>query len=141
MSAPPAPAQTVQLTARASGFARRGRPWFYRDDLAGDGVAPARLVRCLDEHGRDLGLGFTASNKLALRRCGPWPGEGLPGREDFFRARLDAAIAARAERLGAEQGARIVHAVAHEPRGLAPRRHAEDLLLRRTDPVISRAVP
>ena len=77
----------VQLTERASGFARRGQPWFYADDVAGGDVLPPRLVRVRDEHGRDLGLGFTSASRLALRRCGPWPGDGVPDREQFFAAR------------------------------------------------------
>ena len=143
VSTPPAsspPAQTVQLNARASGFARRGRPWFYRDDLVGGEVAPARLVRCIDEHGRDLGLGFTASNKLALRLCGPWAREGLPAREDFFRVRLDAAIAARAERLGAEHGARLVHGEADWLPGLVVDRYADVLVLQVTSEFVERSL-
>ncbi|MGC6488127.1 MAG: class I SAM-dependent rRNA methyltransferase [Planctomycetota bacterium] len=125
-------AVSVQLTARASGFARRGRPWFFRDDLQRAEVPPGRLVRCVDEHGRDLGLGVTSSSKLALRRCGPWPGDAVPGREEFFRARLDAAIAARAGLLGPEQGARLVHGEADWLPGLVVDRYADVLVLQVT---------
>ena len=112
MSATSDPAgASVQLTARASGFARRGRPWFFRDDLLEARVEPDRLVRCRDEHGRDLGLGVTSAGKLSLRRCGPWPDGAVPDREAFFRVRLDAAIAARAGSLGPQHGARLVHAL------------------------------
>ncbi|HEX5051615.1 MAG TPA: hypothetical protein VFZ65_07585, partial [Planctomycetota bacterium] len=81
----------VQLTAKASGFARRGQPWFFANDVAGGDLLPPRLVRVRDEGGRDLGLGITSAGRLALRLCGPWPDDGLPDREAFFHARLAAA--------------------------------------------------
>ena len=40
-------AASVQLTGRASGFARRGRPWFYRDDLAAGVASPGTRLRVL----------------------------------------------------------------------------------------------
>ena len=125
-------ADTLQLTARASGFARRGQPWFYRDDLAAGTAEPPRLVRCLDEHGRDLGLGITAASKLALRRCGPWPGDGVPDREAFFGARLAAALEARAASLGPDQGARLVHGEADWLPGLVVDRYADVVVLQVT---------
>jgi len=125
-------ADTLQLTARASGFARRGQPWFYRDDLAAGTAEPPRLVRCLDEHGRDLGLGITAASKLALRRCGRWPGDGVPDREAFFSARLAAALEARAASLGPDQGARLVHGEADWLPGLVVDRYADVVVLQVT---------
>ena len=133
-------ALTVQLTARASGFARRGRPWFYRDDLQRPDVEPGRLVRCVDENGRDLGLGVTSASKLALRLCGPWPGDGVPDREAFFRARLDAAIAARAGLLGPEHGARLVYAEADRLPGLVVDRYADVLVLQVTSAFVEESL-
>ncbi len=122
----------VQLTERASGFARRGQPWFYGDDVAGGAVLPPRLVRVRDEAGRDLGLGITSASKLALRLCGPWPGDGVPDREAFFRARLSAAIDARAGLLGAADGARIVHGEGDWLPGLVLDRYGPVLVLQAT---------
>ena len=133
-------AARVQLTGRASGFARRGRPWFYRDDLAAGVASPGELVRCRDEHGRDLGLGVTASSKLALRLCGPWPGDAVPDREAFFRARLDAAIDARAGLLGPEGGARLVHGEADWLPGLIVDRYADVLVLQVTAAFVERSL-
>ena len=130
----------MQLTARASGFARRGRPWFYRDDLQGLEVGAGRLVRCRDEHGRDLGLGVTSASKLALRLCGPWPGDGVPEREAFFRARLDAAVAARVGRLGPEDGVRLVHGEADRLPGLVVDRYADVLVLQATSAFVERSL-
>ena len=131
---------SVQLTARASGFARRGRPWFYRDDLQGPEVEAGRLVRCRDEHGRDLGLGVTSASKLALRLCGPWPGDGVPDREVFFRARLDAAVAARVGRLGPEDGVRLVHGEADRLPGLVVDRYGDLLVLQATSAFVERSL-
>ncbi len=131
---------SVQLTARASGFARRGRPWFYRDDLQGPEVEAGRLVRCRDEHGRDLGLGVTSASKLALRLCGPWPGDGVPDREAFFRARLDAAVAARVGRLGPEDGVRLVHGEADRLPGLVVDRYGDLLVLQATSAFVERSL-
>lgn len=127
----------IRLHAKASGLARRGRPWLFRDDLAAGDPSPARLVRVLDENDRDLGLGITGSSKLALRMCGPWPtgdqpGEDVPTREQFFPARLDAAIAARVGRLGPDDGARIVHAESDWLPGLVVDRYGDVLVLQVT---------
>ena len=122
----------VQLTVKASGFARRGRPWLFKDDMVASAPLPARLVRVVDENGRDLGLGLTGSSKLALRMCGPWPGMEVPDREAFFKARLDAAIGARAGLLGPEHGARIVHAESDWLPGLIVDRYGDVLVLQVT---------
>ena len=127
----------VRLSAKASGFARRGRPWLFRDDIVAGSPMPARLVRVLDENDRDLGLGITGGSKLALRMCGPWPcGEAtvgdVPSREAFFQARLDAAIGARAGRLGPEDGVRLVHAESDWLPGLVVDRYGDVLVLQVT---------
>lgn len=125
-------AGVVQLSAKASGFARRGQPWFFRDDVIAGETRPARLVRVRDENGRDLGLGVTGPSKLALRLCGPWPGDEVPTRQQFFEQRLDAAIAMRASRLGPEHGVRLVHAESDWLPGLVIDRYADVLVVQVT---------
>ncbi|MCA8966901.1 MAG: class I SAM-dependent rRNA methyltransferase, partial [Planctomycetes bacterium] len=124
--------QRVQLNAKASGFARRGQPWFYRDDFAAGEQAPARLVRVVDENERDLGLGITSTGKLALRLCGPWAEGEVPDRETFFGNRLQAAFARRAMRLGPHDGARLVHAESDWLPGLVLDRYGPVLVLQAT---------
>lgn len=120
----------MQLTPRAAGFARRGRPWLFRDDLAAGEPPPARLVRVRDEHGHDLGLGVTGPSKLALRLCGPWPAdEPVPDREAFFAARLAAAVEARVGRLGPTDGARLVHGEADWLPGLVVDRYGDGAIV------------
>jgi len=122
----------VQLTARAAGFARRGQPWFYADDVAQGALLPPRLVRVRDEGGRDLGLGITGASKLSLRTCGPWPGEQVPDRATFFATRLQQALAARAAWLGPHDGARLVHGEGDWLPGLVVDRYGPVLVLQVT---------
>lgn len=137
---PPMTTDVVQLTPRASGFARRGQPWFYADDVTAGAALPPRLVRVHDEDGRDLGLGMTGKGKLVLRLCGPWPGDAVPDREAFFQARLRAAIDARAGRLGPEHGARIVHGEGDWLPGLVVDRYGPVLVLQVTSAVVEQAL-
>jgi 23S rRNA (cytosine1962-C5)-methyltransferase len=130
----------LHLTARASGFARRGQPWFYADDVLGGELLPARLVRVRDEEGRDLGLGVTGPSKLALRLCGPWPGDGVPSREAFFKVRLQAAIEARVGQLGPQDGVRLVHAEADWLPGLVVDRYGPLLVLQVTSAAVEAAL-
>jgi 23S rRNA (cytosine1962-C5)-methyltransferase len=130
----------VFLSARAAGFARRGQPWFYADDVLRGTVLPSRLVRVCDEEGRDLGLGCTGTGRLALRRCGPWPGDGVPDREQFFAARLQAAIEARAGQLGPDDGVRLVHGEGDWLPGLVVDRYGPVLVLQSTSVVVEQSL-
>ena len=138
---PPACAPTdVWLSARASGFARRGQPWFYRDDVEQGDPAPSRLVRVRDEAGRDLGLGITGTGRLALRLCGAWPGADVPDRQRFFATRLQRAIDARAGQLGPEDGVRLVHGEGDWLPGLVVDRYGPVLVLQATSAVVEQSL-
>ena len=130
----------VQLHARAAGFARRGQPWFYGDDVAAGTVLPPRLVRVRDEGGRDLGLAFTGTSRLALRLAGPWPGDAVPERESFFHRRLQAAIDARAGLLGPTDGVRLVHGEGDWLPGLVVDRYGPVLVLQVTSAAVENAL-
>ena len=100
---------TVRLGKEAAKIARKGHPWFFRDDFAveredevataADPVAPenqSAIVRVRDEGGRDMGLGFwDIRSRLALRLSGPWEGHDVPARTEFFAKRLQRAAARR----------------------------------------------
>lgn len=121
-------------------MARRGQPWFFADDLLQGSALPPRLARVADEDGRDLGLGFTAAGKLALRLAGPWPGDGVPDREQFFAARLAAAVAQRADLLGPADGARLVHGEADGLPGLVVDRYGPVLVVQATAAVVEQSL-
>lgn len=140
-NAPPvATATDLRLSPKASGFLRRGQPWFYRDDVIAGDPMPARLVRVHDEDGRDLGLAFTGASKLAVRSCGPWPGDAVPDRETFFHARLQAAIERRIGFLGPNDGVRLVHGESDGLPGLVVDRYGPVLVLQATSAVVEQAL-
>jgi 23S rRNA (cytosine1962-C5)-methyltransferase len=123
----------VTLTAKAATLARRGQLWFYADDLVAAPPGDAgRLVRVRDDGGRDLGVGLTAAAKVVLRLCGPWPGDGVPGREQFFHQRLAAAIAHRPDALVPDAGVRLVHGESDGLPGLVVDRYGPVLVLQVT---------
>ena len=130
----------LHLTPRASGFLRRGQPWFFADDVLAGAVLPPRLVRVRDEDGRDLGLAMTGRGKLALRACGPWPGETVPDREAFFHARLRTAVDARAGQLGPQDGVRLVHGEGDWLPGLVVDRYGPLLVLQATNAVVEESL-
>ena len=90
--------------------------------------------------GRQCRLVGGEATKLALRLCGPWPGDAVPDREAFFRARLDAAIDARAGLLGPEGGARLVHGEADWLPGLIVDRYADVLVMQVTTAFVERSL-
>jgi 23S rRNA (cytosine1962-C5)-methyltransferase len=130
----------LRLQPRSSGFARRGQVWFYGDDVASGSVLPPRLLRVRDEAGRDLGLGTTGGGKLALRLCGPWPGDAVPDRAAFFRQRLLAACERRAGWLGPTDGARLVHGEADGLPGLVLDRYGPVLVLQATSAYVEQCL-
>jgi len=132
--------QELQLTERASGFARRGQVWFYGSDVARGPLLPPRLVRVRDEGNRDLGLGFTSASRLVLRLCGPWPGDAVPDRASFFAQRLSAAIEARAGCLGPTDGVRLVHGEGDWLPGLVIDRYGPVLVLQVTAAAVENAL-
>jgi 23S rRNA (cytosine1962-C5)-methyltransferase len=136
-----APASAVRLSPRASQLAQKGHPWFYRDDLQDAGLPHAALVRVRDHQGRDLGLGFTsAQSRLALRLCGPWPGDGVPDREAFWHARLRDSVQRRAGRLGRDDAVRLVHGESDGLPGLVVDRYGAVLVLQATAAAVEQSL-
>lgn len=129
----------VQLTKKASTLARRGQLWFFADDLATP-YEGGRIVRVHDDGGRDLGLGFTAAAKIALRSCGPWAGTAVPDREAFFAARLEAALSHRRELVVPDAGVRLVHGESDGLPGLVVDRYGPVLVVQVTSVVVENAL-
>ena len=131
----------ARLTERASRLARKGHPWFFRDDLEKVEAENGVLVRVEDFRGRDLGLGFYGSRaRNCLRLCGSWSGEGVPGREEFFRQRLTAAVQRRGSRLGPKSGVRLVHGEADGVPGLVVDAYGTSLVLQATTAAVDRSL-
>ena len=104
--------EPVRLTERASRLAHKGRPWFFADDLAVPaGSLEPGLVAVADDAGRPLGLAVCSpAARLALRLTGDRvPDAGVPSLGAFLDARIAAAVARRADRLGAGRAVRVVH--------------------------------
>jgi 23S rRNA (cytosine1962-C5)-methyltransferase len=115
----------VVLGERAAKLWRKGRPWFFADDVDG-GPDAAGLVRVTDARGHDAGLGFwSPRSRLALRLCGAWPGEELPTPEAFFDARIRDAVARRAPLAAPDGGIRLVHGEVDGLPGLVVDRYAD----------------
>ena len=130
----------VRLSERASGFARRGRPWFFRDDVIAGELSPPRLVRGRDEHDKDLGLFVTGPGKLVLRHAGPWRAPAVPDRTTFCHRRLEAALQRRAGLLGPDQGVRLVHGDSDFLPGLVVDRYGKVLVLQSTSAFVDRCL-
>ncbi|HIA27335.1 MAG TPA: class I SAM-dependent rRNA methyltransferase [Planctomycetes bacterium] len=119
----------IDLEKRASRLARRGHPWLYRDDLKSSPLADGTLVRVRDSDGRDLGLACASSrSRVALRLCGPWPGDEAPTAAEFLADRLEVAIGARSW-ARPEEGVRLVHGEADLLPGLVVDRYADVIVL------------
>jgi 23S rRNA (cytosine1962-C5)-methyltransferase len=131
----PEPTNLVRLKPEAAKIARKGRAWFFRDDLASSagGAPPTGLVRVHDVEGRGLGIGlFAPDSRLALRLAGGWEGDGVPSPEEFFARRLRAAIARRRALLGPRAGVRLVHGEADDVPGLVVDSYAGGLVVQCT---------
>jgi len=128
---------SVRLTPKASKIARKGRPWFFADDLEVVDAAESSLVLVRDHEDRSLGLGFySQASKIPLRVCGGWGVEKLPGVESFFHQRLQDAVQRRAHVKGAQRAVRLVHGEGDSLPGLVVDQYADCLVLQSTSTVI-----
>ena len=145
MTATPGTQVPITITGKAARLARKGRPWFFRDDLGNPGdLRPGALVRVVDDNGRSLGLGVASTtSRLALRLAGTWPGDGVPSREEFAAARIQGAVAARAHLRGADglaRGVRLVHGEADGLPGLVVDGYGDVLVLQSSHPFVEGAL-
>lgn len=128
---------TVRLNPKASQIARKGRPWFFADDLGVVDAGESGLVVVRDHENRSLGLGFYSQvSKIPLRLCGGWGAEEAPPAESFFGQRLEAAVQRRARIRGAQRGVRLVHGEGDLLPGLVVDQYADCLVLQSTSTVI-----
>ncbi|MEE2886520.1 MAG: class I SAM-dependent rRNA methyltransferase [Planctomycetota bacterium] len=132
----------VRLTEKASQLAAKGHPWFYRDDLQGSVESRhGTLVRVASDGGHDLGLAFcSARSRLALRRCGVWPGNHVPSLEEFFHTRLETAWEQRVHFTEEPRGVRIVNGDADWLPGLIVDQYGPCLVLQSSTALVENAL-
>jgi 23S rRNA (cytosine1962-C5)-methyltransferase len=108
---------------------RNGHPWIYPGHLAGPGPGQPGLVALEGPAGRGRGVAvWNPKSRIPVRvvsRAADAAGQDWSG-EGWWAARLDAAVAARAERLApGETACRWVHAEADGLPGLVVDRYAD----------------
>ncbi len=122
MSATP----TVTLTPRATRAAKRGRPWFFADDLEQTDAADGDVVQVRSDRSQAMAIGLYAERaRIRLRICGGAPPRSATAFEDFLRARLRASISRREALRGPRAGVRLVHAEADGIPGLVVDQYAD----------------
>ncbi len=134
-----APDPVVVLTPRAGELARRGRLWFFADDLARVEAPAQALVRVTDGAGRGYGVGlYSAASNMRLRLAGP--GDDALGPAAHFGARIAAAVARRSGLRGPQRGVRLVHGEADGLPGLVVDEYGECVVLQSTHAVVEAAL-
>jgi 23S rRNA (cytosine1962-C5)-methyltransferase len=101
-------AAPIAVSARGAARWRGGHPWIYRSDVLTTARAPAGLARVVDRAGRFLGQAlYSPASEIRLRRLSP---ADEPIDTAWWRARLAAALARRADLVGHPTAYRVVHA-------------------------------
>ncbi|MCC6669756.1 MAG: class I SAM-dependent rRNA methyltransferase [Planctomycetes bacterium] len=126
-----------RLSANATKLARKGHPWFYADDCAGEAEHGA-LVEVEGVQGHPLGVAcHSRTSKIRLRMCGV---RAAVGEDDagFVRALVGASLARRDAAVPPEGAERLVHGEADGLPGLVVDRYADVLVVQATHPTIER---
>lgn len=99
---------TVVVSAKGAARWRQGHPWIYRSDVLTTGRTPAGPVRVTDRSGRFLGQAlFSPASEIRLRLL---TREEEPVNGAWWRARVEAAAARRANLTPETTAYRVVHA-------------------------------
>jgi 23S rRNA (cytosine1962-C5)-methyltransferase len=117
----------LRLTRRGVERWKRGHPWIYRSDLAGEPhLAGGEVVRVVDHRGAFLGQSFFSQrSKISLR----WlTYEDVPIDSDFFLARIRQADSLRSLFYPGETTYRVIHAEADLLPGLVVDRYGDYLV-------------
>jgi len=129
---------TVSVTPAGARRARRRHPWIYRSDILvlPDVLENGAIVRVVDPAGRPLGRAEWSQESLISLRFVRW--EDVPVDEEFWAARLEAALARR-ERAGMSGPARrIVCGEADEWPGLVVDQYGDCLSVQTLTPAADR---
>lgn len=126
------------MTPAGARRARRRHPWIYRSDILvlPDALENGAIVRVVDPAGRALGRAEWSRESLISLRFVRW--EDVPVDEEFWAARLEAALARR-ERAGMSGPARrIVFGEADEWPGLIVDQYGDCLSVQTLTPAADR---
>ncbi len=126
------------MTPAGARRARRRHPWIYRSDILvlPDALENGAIVRVVDPAGRALGRAEWSRESLISLRFVRW--EDVPVDEEFWAARLEAALARR-ERAGMSGPARrIVFGEADEWPGLVVDQYGDCLSVQTLTPAADR---
>ena len=129
------------MTQTGARRARRRHPWIYRSDVLvlPDVLENGVIVRVVDPAGRPLGRAEWSQESLISLRFVRW--EDVPVDEEFWAARLEAALARR-ERAGMSGPARrLVFGEADEWPGLVADQYGDCLSLQTLTPAADRWAP
>ena len=130
----------VQLTGKGRRWRLSGHPWIYRDDLAAEPDLPSGdLVAVVDPRGEFLGQAFySAVSRIALRFV-------TSGEENvdaaFWEARLDNALAFRAQMVRDTDASRLIYAEADGFPGLIVDSYGGHLAVQTLHPAMERRLP
>jgi 23S rRNA (cytosine1962-C5)-methyltransferase len=132
-------AAVVVVSRRGEERIRAGHPWVYRSDVAESEAAPGGVVRVANARGRLLGSAlFSDRSEIAIR---------MIARDDreiddaFWRARLEQAIAYRAELDIDADAYRLVHGEGDLLPSLVVDRYGEYLVLQALSQATDRLTP
>lgn len=135
------PEPVAEVSRRGVDRIRRGHLWIYRSDVKRtDGVTPGAIVKVVDGRGWLVGRAFySQTSEITLRMLTL---EDVPVDDDFFAARLDAAVRLR-ERLYGEgvEGLRLVHSEGDLLPGLVVDRYRDVLVVQMLSQGIDRLGP
>jgi 23S rRNA (cytosine1962-C5)-methyltransferase len=117
----------VVVHRRGEARIERGHPWVFRSDIVKDGGAsPGAIVRVEGVRGEPLGFAlWSSSSEIRLRMIAR--GETLA--EDFWRRRLEAAVAWRQQVAAGAHACRLVHGESDGLPSLVVDRYADYLVI------------
>jgi 23S rRNA (cytosine1962-C5)-methyltransferase len=102
------PMLVAQVSSRGARRWEHGHPWIYRSDVTATPGDGAGAVRVEDQRGRPLGVAlWSPRSEISLRLVDRDPDAQID--LDWWRARLDTAIARRAPLIGHTTAYRLVH--------------------------------
>lgn len=130
----------VRVSKHGASRIESGHPWIFSSDVLDRGSAqPGDAVRIVDPRGDSLGVGhFSATSQITLRLLSR---DGVAVDRDFYRERLEAAIAFRKAKVRQSDAYRLVHGEGDLLPGLVVDRYGDYLSAQTLSQGMDRAWP